>query len=135
MKEPSVFQESSPAEGKRRGEEEEALSAGEEESAGEVRAPLQIQHLLRCSTCSKTFSRPGSLRAHQRSHQAQTLHACSICSRGFRKPCLLRKHMRSHVREGLMAEPADKVRLPAQTPPSAALRPEEFVCFRASGST
>ncbi|XP_011484184.1 oocyte zinc finger protein XlCOF28 isoform X3 [Oryzias latipes] len=101
-------QESSPAEGKRRGEEEEALSAGEEESAGDVRAPLQMQHLLRCSTCSKTFSRPGSLRAHQRSHQAQTLHACSICSRGFRKPCLLRKHMRSHVREGLMAEPADK---------------------------
>lgn len=68
------------------------------------------EKLHRCSVCAKAFTTTTNLRAHEKIHMANKPHPCSICPKSFLRPCLLRKHMRIHVRDGLIADPADKVR-------------------------
>uniref|UniRef100_A0A3Q4GQQ2 C2H2-type domain-containing protein n=1 Tax=Neolamprologus brichardi TaxID=32507 RepID=A0A3Q4GQQ2_NEOBR len=63
----------------------------------------------RCPVCAKILSSAATLRVHRKTHMADKPHACSICPRSFLKPCLLRQHMRTHIRDGLIADPADKV--------------------------
>uniref|UniRef100_A0A669F0N5 C2H2-type domain-containing protein n=1 Tax=Oreochromis niloticus TaxID=8128 RepID=A0A669F0N5_ORENI len=74
------------------------------------------QNLYSCSICEKVFSTAAAtLRVHRKTHMADKPHACSICPRSFLKPCLLRQHMRTHIRDGLIANPADKVTPRVQT--------------------
>ncbi|KAK2845172.1 hypothetical protein Q5P01_011831 [Channa striata] len=81
------------------------------------RIPSRLQEHLKihvmeklhcCSECGKTFTTSHSLRAHQKTHMADKPHPCSICSKSFVKPCLLRQHMTIHIKDGLIADPADK---------------------------
>ncbi|MED6239535.1 hypothetical protein ATANTOWER_007709 [Ataeniobius toweri] len=96
-------------------------------------SPIRTKDLHICSLCGEIFLDLSTLEDHLKTHEvAENLplcspstdtlrtsssprasktkrnHCCSICSRSFLKPCLLREHMMVHIREGQLADPADK---------------------------
>ncbi|MEQ2195836.1 hypothetical protein XENOCAPTIV_019139, partial [Xenoophorus captivus] len=103
-------------------------------SPSEDQSPIRTKDLHICSLCGEIFLDLSTLEDHLKTHEvAENLplcspstdtlrtssspraskkkrnHCCSICSRSFLKPCLLREHMMVHIREGQLADPADKV--------------------------
>ncbi|CAJ1070322.1 zinc finger protein 436 [Xyrichtys novacula] len=56
-------------------------------------------NLLRCPTCSKTFSRTNSLNIHVKTQHGEKAHNCCYCGKRFGRADLLKSHKRTHTGE------------------------------------
>ncbi|KAM4532375.1 uncharacterized protein V3H82_026225 isoform 2-T2 [Fundulus diaphanus] len=74
---------------------------GQNNSAVVAEEDIQEQgsNLLRCPTCSKTFSQASSLNAHIRTHSISKAHICKMCGKSFRWASQLMYHEYTHTGE------------------------------------